>query len=102
LEAKVNKIEEQIKEAGERRKTKLKKQINRIKEEYERRSEKLKRASKLIREAFEPKRDGNCVIPFRLPAMRLLKGVMLPLRTQSIATIAAKKTNRRAVGLTGR
>lgn len=53
LEVKVNTMEEQRKDAKEKRKAKIEKRITEVKAEYNTRTEKLKHASQLIGEAFE-------------------------------------------------
>ena len=55
LDAKINTMQGQMKDARDRRKAKIEKRINEVKEEYRARTEKLKQASKLIGEAFASK-----------------------------------------------
>lgn len=55
FEAKVNAMEEQMKNARERKKVRIEKRIQEVKEEYQQRTDKLKQASKLISEAIGPK-----------------------------------------------
>jgi uncharacterized membrane protein len=57
LDAKVNAMWEQMKDAREKRKAKIEKRISEVKAEYKARTEKLKQASKLIGEAIGPKQE---------------------------------------------
>lgn len=57
LEAKVNTMQEQAKDARDRRKARIEKRIIEVKEEYRARTEKLRKASKLISEAFASKEE---------------------------------------------
>jgi hypothetical protein len=57
LDARVNTMREQMKDAREKRKAKIEKRIKEVKEEYRARTEKLKRASKLIDEALGSKEE---------------------------------------------
>ena len=50
-------MEEQMKNAAERRKTKIEKRIHEVKEDHRLRTDKLKQASKLIGEALGPKEE---------------------------------------------
>ena len=55
LDAKVNTMQVQMKDARDRKKAKIEKRINEVKEEYRARTAKLKQASNLIGEAFASK-----------------------------------------------
>jgi hypothetical protein len=55
FDAKVKAMEEQMEDAGERRKIRIEKRIHEVKEEHQKRTDKLKQASKLIGEALSPK-----------------------------------------------
>lgn len=55
FDAKVNTMEEQMENAGERKKARLEKRIHDIKAEHQVRREKLKQASELMGEALRPK-----------------------------------------------
>lgn len=57
FDAKVNTMEEQMKNAGDRRKARLEKRIHDLKEEHQLRRKKLKQASKLMSEALGPKEE---------------------------------------------
>lgn len=57
FDAKVNAMEEQMKNARERRKNKIEKRILELKEEHRLRTDKLKQASKLMGEAIGPKEE---------------------------------------------
>lgn len=58
LDARVNKMEAQMKHAGAKRKARLQKRMNAVKEDYRMRTEKLKQASRLINEAFAAKKEN--------------------------------------------
>jgi uncharacterized membrane protein len=62
LSLRVEKMEQQTKNAGEKRKAHLQKRINALKEEYRIRREKLQQASKLINEAFEAKKESAALV----------------------------------------
>jgi hypothetical protein len=55
FDAKVNSMQEQVKNARERRKARMEKRINEVKQEYKLRTEKLKQASKLVGQALASK-----------------------------------------------
>src|SRR5687767_9000289 len=57
LNAKLDKMEQQMKNAGEKRKARLQKRINALKEDYRIRMEKLQNASRLINEALGAKKE---------------------------------------------
>ncbi|MGZ8538751.1 MAG: DUF1269 domain-containing protein [Flavisolibacter sp.] len=61
LDAKVNTMREQMKDAREKRKAKIEKRISEVKDEYKARTEKLKQASKLIGEALGSKERAEVV-----------------------------------------
>ena len=58
LNARIDKMELQMKHAGVKRKARLQKRINAVKEDYRQRTEKLKEASRLINEAFAAKKEN--------------------------------------------
>ena len=59
LDAKVNTMQEQMKNAKNRKQARIEKRISEVKEEYGARTEKLKQASKLIGEAFASKEENE-------------------------------------------